>query len=166
VEAPAPTAAAPATATRAATTLAPESLAPAKEERVALADIVQAIAGEKVTVAAMEGGYELIVKFSGGRYQTVYLTEEHDAKHGTDLIRVFTPCAPVSSRAFKWALETNCRLTTGAVGIRKVGGKEMFVICDTYPAAGVTSKRVRDAVFAIAEAGDTVEKGMTRANQF
>ncbi|MCK5557807.1 MAG: hypothetical protein KAJ01_05490, partial [Candidatus Hydrogenedentes bacterium] len=116
-------------------------------------------------VAEADDGYELVVKLDSGRFQTVYVSEEHDEKQGLDFIRIFTPCAHANSSAFKWALETNGKLMHGAIGIRQVGGTEMFVIADTYPTAMVTRARVRDAVFAIAETGDAVEKGMTRADR-
>jgi hypothetical protein len=161
VEAPPPTAAPP------ATVLAPESPAPAQKERASLADMVREdLAGPDVTVAETADGYELIVKLEGGRQQTVYVAEEHDEKQGLDLIRIFTVCAPANSSAFKWSLETNSKLTHGAIAIRRVGGKEVFVIADTHPAEMVGREHVREAVFSIAEIGDTVEKGMTRADKF
>ncbi len=159
--------ASPPTAAPAATVLAPESLAACKKERVSLADMVREdLAGPNVTVAETDDGYELIVTFEDGRQQTVYAAEERDEKHELDLIRIFTVCAPANSSAFKWALETNGKLTHGAIAIRRVGGKEVYVIVDTHPAEMVSREHVREAVFSIAEIGDTVEKGMTRADKF
>jgi len=161
VEAPPPTAA------PAATVLDPESLGSAPKERVPLAVMVREdLAGPNVTVAETDDGYKLTMKMKDDRQQTVYVAEERDEKHDLDLIRIFTVCAPANSSAFKWALETNGKLTHGAIAIRRVSGKEVFVIVDTHPAEMVSREHVREAVFSIAEIGDTVEKGMTRADKF
>jgi hypothetical protein len=146
---------------------APQEEAPGKEERVPLEVMVREdLAGPNVTVAETDDGYELIVTLEDGRRQTVYVAEERDEKQDLDLIRIFTVCAPANSSAFKWALETNGKLTHGAIAIRRVGGKEVYVIVDTHPAEMVRREHVREAVFSIAEIGDTVEKGMTRADKF
>ena len=97
-------------------------------------------------------------------FQKVYLAEGRDEKKGVGLIHIFTACGPAESRVFKWALQANSKLTHGAIGIRSLGGKEMLVISDTYVASTVRREQVRDAVFAIAETGDVIEKGLTRVD--
>lgn len=138
---------------------------PAAEETVPLAEIVQAdIAGPNVEILETEGGYELVVAMESGRSQRLYVTEGRDETRGVDLIQVFTVCGPAHTGAFKWALEANSKLTHGAIALRTVSGREMFVVADSYPAAMVRREQVRDAVFAIAEVGDVIEKGLTRAD--
>jgi hypothetical protein len=143
---------------------APEAeTAPAQP--VSLAEIVRAdIERPGVTVSETEDGYEIVTRLESGRFQKVYLVRSRDESRDIDLIQIFTACAPANDRVFKWALEANCKLTHGALAMRTLSGKEMLIITDTCQAGTVTREQIRDAVFAIAEAGDVIEKGMTRVD--
>lgn len=145
--------------------LEPDMEEEAEESQVLLAEIVSSdVEGPGVTVSETDDGYEIVVRLESGRFQKVYLAEGRDEKRDVGLIHIFTPCGPAASRVFKWALEANSKLTHGAIGIRSLGGKEMLVISDTYVASTVRREQVRDAVFAIAETGDVIEKGLTRVD--
>jgi hypothetical protein len=145
---------------------APTQVTPtAAEQPVSLGEIVRSdIEGAGVTVTETEDGYEIVTRLESGRFQKVFLVQSRDETKGLELIHIFTVCGPANSRVFKWALEANSKLMHGALAIRTLGGKEMLVITDTYQAATVRREQVRDAVFAIAETGDVVEKGMTRVD--
>lgn len=141
------------------------ALEPVAEERVSLAEIVSSdIEGPGVTASETDDGYEIVIRLESGRFQKVYIAEGRDEKRGIGLIHVITRCGPAESRVFKWALEANSKLTHGAIGIRSLGGKEMLVVSDTYVASTVRRAQIRDAVFAIAETGDVIEKGLTRVD--
>jgi hypothetical protein len=130
-----------------------------------LAEIVSSdIEGPGVTASETDDGYEIVIRLESGRFQKVYVAEGRDEKKGIGLIHVITRCGPAESRVFKWALEANSKLTHGAIGIRSLGGKEMLVVSDTYVASTVRREQIRDAVFAIAETGDVIEKGLTRVD--
>jgi len=164
VQVQAPPAPAPAPEAAPTQAQAPEAeTAPA--EPVSLAEIVQAdIERPGVTVSETEDGYEIVTRLESGRFQKVHLVRSRDESRDIDLIQIFTVCAPANERVFKWALEANCKLTHGALAMRTLGGKQMLIITDTYQAATVRREQIRDAVFAIADAGDVIEKGMTRVD--
>jgi|GEM_PF-2875350 len=146
------------------TALEPET-EDAAGEQVSVAEIVSSdIEGPGVSASETDDGYEIVIRLESGRFQKVYITEGRDEKRGVGLIHIFTPCGPAASRVFKWALEANSKLTHGAIGIRALAGKEMLVVSDTYVASTVRREQVRDAVFAIAETGDVIEKGLTRVD--
>jgi hypothetical protein len=140
---------------------------PAPGKRLSLAEMINSdVAGPNVSASQTQEGFDLLVRLSSGRFQKVHVVEKRGDKPGENLIYIFTPCCPADSRLFKWALESNCKLRHGAIGIRSVDDNEMFVISDTYPTATATGEQIRDAVLAIAEAGDFVEKGLTRVDRF
>lgn len=146
---------------------APVAAEPQEEAggRLCLAEIVSSdIEGPGVTASETDDGYEIVIRLESGRFQKVYVAEGRDEKKGIGLIHVITRCGPAESRVFKWALEANSKLTHGAIGIRSLGGKEMLVVSDTYVASTVRREQIRDAVFAIAETGDVIEKGLTRVD--
>jgi len=145
--------------------LEPDTQEEAEESQLLLSEIVSSyIEGPGVTASETDDGYEIVIRLESGRFQKVYLAEGRDEKKGVGLIHIFTAGGPADSRVFKWALEANSKLTHGAIGIRSLGGKEMLVISDTYVASTVRREQVRDAVFAIAETGDVIEKGLTRVD--
>jgi hypothetical protein len=159
--APAPAPAPEAAPTRAkASEAGTPSAEPASLEEIVHAEIEQ----PGVTVSDTDDGYEIVTRLESGRFQKVYLVRSRDESRDIDLLQIFTVCAPANSRVFKWALEANCKLTHGALAVRTVDAKEMLVITDTYQAGTVRREQLRDAVFAMAEAGDVIEKGMTRVD--
>jgi hypothetical protein len=144
--------------------LEPETEAAAGEQ-VSLAEIVSShIEGPGVSASETDDGYEIVIRLESGRFQKVYIAQSRDEERDAGLIHIYTPCGPAASRAFKWALEANSKLTHGAIGIRSVAGEEMLVVSDTYVASTARGEQVRDAVFAIAETGDVIEKGLTRVD--
>lgn len=116
------------------------------------------------------------------RRQFVYLTWGRKSPTGEDLFQVFSICGPVNENLYRSALMLNQHLTFGSYAVarvevltedierkfrtmpRNVNIKEeskdtlYFVVVDTYIAAHADVKQIRHSAFAMAKAGDKMER--------
>ena len=141
------------------------SLTGAKSEAAqrlcALQDLANACAkpGQR-TVKAHGDGYEIEVLLKGGRRQKVYLMS-HSRKDGARLVRVYTHCGKPKPESLKWALQTNTKLTHGALALLGDGDEERLVLVDSYLMDEATPETIKRSVKETAFYGDWIESKLT-----
>ena len=72
---------------------------------------------------------------------------------------------PIRSTS-RYALTLNAHLTFGSISIHDVLGKPMFVMSRTFLRDTVRPEELRDAMLEIARRADSVEKQLTRLDEY
>ena len=117
--------------------------------------------GGKLEIDPKGHQHRLTLPFASGRKQTVYIiTGGHDSE-GSSLILIYTICAPATPENHERALIYNMRMSYGALAIKEINGKNMFVIVDALPAASAESSSLRKSICSVARHGDKVELNLT-----
>jgi hypothetical protein len=127
----------------------------------ALQDLANACSkpGER-SVRAHGEGYEIEVSLKTGRRQKVYLMP-HSRKDGVRLVRVYTYCGRPKPESLKWALQTNTKLTHGALALLGDGDEERLVLVDSYLMDEATPETIKRSVKESAFYGDWIESKLT-----
>lgn len=110
-------------------------------------------------------GYIVEVEIKGGRRQDVRL-DTAQRKDGVKIVRVITDCADATPDTLSWALRTNTKIPTGAIGIITRNGVERLVLSQCILADEAAPRDVIRAVKAIAFYGDMIEKKLTGLDEF
>ena len=87
-------------------------------------------------------------------------------KNGEQYLSVFSVCGPAEPQYFGYALTLNSHLTYGSISIHDVLGKQMFVMSRTFLRDTVRPEELRDAMIEIARRADSVEKQLTRLDEY
>ncbi len=104
--------------------------------------------------------YQIDLKFSGGRHQTVFVEpSEHAA--ADRLLRITSVCCPALSVYFEPALRLNAEILHGALAIAEIEGEAVFVMVDNYPLSTVDPEEIRRSVLEVAHRADAIEKLLT-----
>jgi serine/threonine protein kinase len=109
--------------------------------------------------------FRVIMPQPGERLQEVIIevtTGKNDEQH----LSVFSVCGPAEPEHFRYALLINAHLTFGSISIHNVLGKQMFVMSRTFLRNMVRPEELRDALVEIARRADSVEKQLTRQDQY
>jgi hypothetical protein len=127
----------------------------------ALEDLARACEkpGERIVTASGQG-YDVEVKMPNGRHQRVHIAP-FERKDGLKMIRILTHCGKPSGSYFAWALQTNMKLTHGALAITGEGPDQQFVILNCYAASEATPAAVKASVKEMAYYGDWLESKLT-----
>jgi hypothetical protein len=120
--------------------------------------------GER-TVEPDGEGFVVQVTLRDGRQQRVYVSPLK-RKDGVELIRISTPCGAFDEGALKWALAANMKLARSAIAVGSVGGKEQFIVVNSYFASEATPAAIKASVKEIAFYGDWMEKKLTGRDDF
>ena len=109
--------------------------------------------------------FRVIIPQPGERLQEVII-EVTEGKNNEHYLSVFSVCGPADPSYFGYALSLNALLTFGSISIHDVLGKQMFVMSRTFLRDTVRPEELRDAMLEIARRADTVEKQLTRQDQY
>jgi serine/threonine-protein kinase len=109
--------------------------------------------------------FRVIIPQPGERLQEVII-EVTEGKHNEQYLSVFSVCGPADPNYFAYALTLNSHLTFGSISIHDVLGKQMFVMSRTFLRDTVQPDELRDAMIEIARRSDSVEKQLTRLDQY
>ena len=109
--------------------------------------------------------FRVIIPQPGERLQEVNI-EVTEGKNHEQYLTVFSVCGPADPSYFGYALTLNAHLTFGSISIHDVLGKQMFVMSRTFLRDMVRSEELRDAMIEIARRADSVEKQLTRLDQY
>jgi eukaryotic-like serine/threonine-protein kinase len=109
--------------------------------------------------------FRVIMPQPGDRLQEV-IVEVSTGKNDEQYLSVFSVCGPAEPEHFRYALLLNAHLTFGSISIHDVLGKQMFVMSRTFLRNTVRPEELRDAMIEIARRADTVEKQLTRQDQY
>ncbi len=120
-----------------------------------------ALEGEALHWAVSATGIEVSVPLPEGRGQRVLIEELVSDLDGEELVRISSPCAPLSAEYCQRALELNAESHHGAIAIHEVGGALHFVARSSYPRATCDPEEVRRSVYSIAHLADRIEHTLT-----
>ncbi len=109
--------------------------------------------------------FRVIIPQPGDRLQEVII-EVTEGNHNEQYLSVFSVCGPADPEYFAYALTLNAHLTFGSISIHDVLGKQMFVMSRTFVRDTVRPDELRDAMLEIARRADSVEKQLTRLDQY
>ncbi len=109
--------------------------------------------------------FRVIIPQPGERLQEVII-EVSVGKNGEQFLSVFSVCGPAEPQYFAYALTLNSHLTYGSISIHDVLGKQMFVMSRTFLRDTVRPEELRDAMIEIARRADSVEKQLTRLDEY
>ncbi len=109
--------------------------------------------------------FRVIIPQPGDRLQEVII-EAAEGKNDEQYLSVFSVCGPADPDYFAYALTLNSHLTFGSISIHDVLGKKMFVMSRTFLRDTVRPEELRDAMLEIARRADSVEKQLTRMDQY
>lgn len=101
-----------------------------------------------------------------GRSQRIHITDQPPGRWPQSMIRIFSPCAPVSQSYFARALELNSEIPFGSLAIEKIDGAEYFVMVRCYPRATCDPEEIQSSVDSIAKWADEVEQILTGTDQY
>jgi eukaryotic-like serine/threonine-protein kinase len=109
--------------------------------------------------------FRVIIPQPGDRLQEVII-EVTEGKNNEQYLSVFSVCGPADPGYFAYALTLNSHLTFGSISIHDVLGKQMFVMSRTFLRDLVRPEELRDAMVEIARRADSVEKQLTRLDEY
>ncbi|MDP6360433.1 MAG: hypothetical protein QF473_35300, partial [Planctomycetota bacterium] len=96
------------------------------------------------------------------RQQKVHcIFQEESDEQSTPLTLVYTECGPANENAFEWALRLNTKLPFGAVGLREVDGKLLFVMVNSFMRETVRPIELQKSISRLAKEADALEKKLT-----
>ncbi|MEZ6061807.1 MAG: serine/threonine-protein kinase [Planctomycetaceae bacterium] len=113
-----------------------------------------------VSVRVRGKAFEVVVKLSGDRTQTVFV-ENSGHKASERLLLIYSVCCDARPDFYEAALRLNSEVLHGALSVRDVDGKPSFVMVDTFPRATVTSTAIRCSVIEVACRSDNIERMLT-----
>ena len=109
--------------------------------------------------------YELDVHLPGERSQRVYL-EETDGPYSERNVTIDSVCGPADPEHFDRALRLNASVAHGAIAIKPHGGRDCFVMVDTYPRGTLDAEEVRRSVWELAVYADQMEQILTGDDEY
>ena len=109
--------------------------------------------------------FRVIIPQPNDRLQEVII-EVTEGKNNEQYLSVFSVCGPADPAYFAYALTLNSHLTFGSISIHDVLGRQMFVMSRTFLRDTVHPEELRDAMLEIARRADSVEKQLTRLDEY
>lgn len=128
---------------------------------VADALIQEVVTGTEIDVSTTRSGWLLIVPLKGGRSQKVSVATSSSDSEGEQILVIYTQCGPADPKSYEWALKQNLRMPYGAIGVREIKDKSMFVMVDTQLARTAQADEIRKSVLELAKRADAIEKALT-----
>ncbi|PIQ28814.1 hypothetical protein COW36_09825 [bacterium (Candidatus Blackallbacteria) CG17_big_fil_post_rev_8_21_14_2_50_48_46] len=101
--------------------------------------------------------FKIQIPVNQNRKQTVHLRFDRQDMSGRQLIAIQSFCGENNPNLHKLCLEENSKLAYGAIGIGKLGDKELFMVTDNQLADTAQALEIRSAVLQIAEKADSLE---------
>ena len=112
-----------------------------------------------------ENGFEIACRLTSGRQQKVHIRTGQTDNTGKRIVQVFSICAPAAESAFRWALESNCKLHLGALAVLNIDGTDTFVVMDSHLEDGLMPDELDADVCYVAETADWIENQLTSGDR-
>jgi serine/threonine protein kinase len=124
----------------------------------------ESVEGLDCFVQGSHDTFRVILHLPENRMHEVIIeaTEKDHERH----LSVFSICGPADPSYFAFALTINAHLTYGSISIRPVLGAAMFVMSRTFLRETVSVEDIRLALLEIARRADSIEKQLTRQDQY
>ena len=122
--------------------------------------IREALEGLDCFIQGANEHYRLVFRLPSDRIQEVYI-EVLTGRHLERLLTIFSVCAPADPQNHEFALRLNAELTHGALSVREMDGRPMYVMTRTFNRDHVNAADIRAALKEIARRGDWVEQRLT-----
>ncbi|MFC1736007.1 hypothetical protein ACFL1X_07805 [Candidatus Hydrogenedentota bacterium] len=131
-------------------------------------DLIQAaIQGMDVEISGGEGNHTLVISPSEGRKQRLYVKFGIPDHTGVSQVAVFSLCSQDDPKLHKWALETNAKLSYGALAVRDFGdGKKKLVLMDSLLRSDLAPEALRKSIVTVAKNADWIEKHVSLEDAF
>lgn len=113
-----------------------------------------------VSWSAQGNRHVVQVELREGRRQRVFI-ETTEPVGGDRLLSIYSVCGPVDPSHCEEALQLNSRIVHGAIAIRDVDGRPMFVMTNNYPRSTADSEEIRQSVLDAALHADALEQRLT-----
>ena len=127
--------------------------------------VMQAVGDDPCVEVRRNGGRTyLIVSLPGGRRQSVLVDESQDPLDER-LVRLSSTCGPADPEHFERALRMNSRIAHGAIAVRRIDGRDRFVMVDSYPASTLDAEAVRRSAWEVAVYADELERELTGGDE-
>jgi serine/threonine-protein kinase len=110
--------------------------------------------------------FQVDVPLAGGRAHVVYIEKTSGSHPEEQLVRVWSPCAPVEDLYLRTALELNARIDHGSLSIRDHLGQAHFVMSNVYPWPTCDPGEIRESVVSVATWADEVERTLTGKDRY
>ncbi len=135
-------------------------------DKTEVADVLiqQVVTDTEIDVSTTRSGWLLTVPLKGGRSQKVSVATSSSDSEGEQIIVIYTQCGPADPKRYEWALKQNLRMPYGAISIREIKDKPMFVMVDTQLARTAQADEIRKSVLELAKRADAIEKMLTGAD--
>ncbi len=124
----------------------------------------ESVEGLDCFVQGSHDTFRVILHLPENRMHEVIIeaTEKDQERH----LSVFSICGPADPNYFQYALSLNAHLTYGSISVRPVLGMPMFVMSRTFLRETVSVEDIRLALLEIARRADSIEKQLTRQDQY
>lgn len=127
--------------------------------------IRESIEGLDCFIQGANEHYRLVFRLPSDRIQEVYI-ESITGRHQERLLSIFSVCAPADPTNHEFALRLNSELTHGALSVRNIDGRPMYVMTRTFNRDHVTTAEIRAALKEISRRGDWVEQQLTNVDVY
>jgi len=105
--------------------------------------------------------WNLDAPLPSGRHQRVKVLFGAKDNEGAPIVVVYTECGPAVRERWEWALRKNLTLRYGAIAIRTVKNRPVFVMVQTLLRQTLSLAELKKSVMALAEKGDAIERMVT-----
>jgi eukaryotic-like serine/threonine-protein kinase len=104
--------------------------------------------------------FRLVLQLPQGRKQIAFV-EPSDHAIADQLLTISSICCEAVPGYYESALRLNSEIVHGAIGIREIDDRLVFVMMDNYPRATVDAFEIRQSVLEVAHRADAIEKLLT-----
>lgn len=121
----------------------------------------EALRGLKAEAKSHGRSCRVRLELGGGRKQTVGVTFGSKDFEGSEIVIVYSECAPADPKYYEYVLRANLTLPYGAIAIREVDGEKRLVMFNSLLRGGMTPLALRKSIVTIADKADAIEKRIT-----
>jgi hypothetical protein len=119
-----------------------------------------------VQPSGSDNSYQFKLSLPEGREQKVSVFFGREDEQKDPIVVIYSECGAADPKYYEAALRKNLTIPAGALAIRDVGGKPIFVIVDTMLTELVTPSTLAKKIENIAARADAIEKGLTKRDRY
>jgi serine/threonine-protein kinase len=109
---------------------------------------------------------EILVTSDNGRTQRIFVRESCSDAWSTQVVRVFSICAPAVPYYYEKALELNAQVPHGSLAIEPVDGQPHFVMLNNCLRSTCDPLEIRHSILDIARWADDIEQALTGEDRY
>ncbi len=110
--------------------------------------------------------YRLKLSLPEGREQRVAVFFGRKDERKDSIAVIYSECGPADPKQYEAALRKNLTIPSGALAIRDVGGRAIFVMVDTVREELLTPSTLAKKIENIAACADGIEKSLTKEDRY